>query len=227
MWMTDMDARSNDIAGLIRTDVLGAKLPPAARLRLMDLAGQYSAPPGKVREALIQLASEGLISFEPKRGFAVLPISLRELNDMTALRIDLECRALRDAIAHADDEWETEIVSALHLLSKSEAKSLTDRRALDEQWTLRHRRFHRALRARCQSEWTLRFCETLSDHAERYRRFSIASRPEARDIHAEHSAIAEAAIARKADRACTLLTKHFQATATSVAKSKVFADSLS
>ncbi|MBI4365314.1 MAG: FCD domain-containing protein [Deltaproteobacteria bacterium] len=215
-----LEPADTDIAARLRNDILGADLPPASRLRLMDLTDRYGAPAGKVREALLQLASEGLIAFEPKRGFALLPISLRELEDVTKLRIDLETRALRDAIACGDDMWETHIISALHLLTKIEARSLQDRRALDPDWTRKHRQFHRALLAACPSSWTLRFCETLSDHAERYRRFSIATRAYARDIHAEHKAIADAAIARQADKACELLAAHYSATAEAVAANK-------
>lgn len=205
------------VAARLRDDVLGATLPPASRLRLMDLTARYGAPAGKVREALLQLASEGLITFEPKRGFALRPISLAELHDVTNLRVELESRALREAIDCGDDTWETEIVASLHLLAKAEAKSLKDRRALDQDWTRKHRRFHRSLLSACSSPWTLRFCETLSDHAERYRQFSIATRPRVRDIHAEHKAIADAAIGRRADKACKLLRAHFFATAAAVA----------
>jgi DNA-binding GntR family transcriptional regulator len=218
------DPKSNELTTLIRTDVLSSNLEPSRRLRLAELMERYDAPMGKVREALIQLSSEGLIGFEPNRGFSMLPISLAELRDVTTLRIELECRALRDCIMHADDHWETDVISALYLLKKSETTSIKDRRALDGHWSLRHRQFHRALLSRCQSAWTLRFCETLSDHAERYRRFSIKSRAQSRDIHAEHQGIADAAISRKADLACERLAAHYQTTADAVAANRMFSE---
>lgn len=213
-----MDSSLNlDLTERLRADLLGAVLAPASRLRLADLTSRYRAPPGKIREVLLQLASQGLIAFKPKLGFSALPVSLEELRDVTRLRIELETRALREAIEAGDDDWESEIVISLHLLDKVETRSLKDRGALDREWSRKHRRFHTALLAACPSSWTLRFCETLSDHAERYRRLSIATRPRERDIHAEHKAIAEATLAGKADRACKLLAGHFSATASAVA----------
>jgi GntR family transcriptional regulator, carbon starvation induced regulator len=197
-------------------DVLSASVPPASPLRLMELTDRYAAPPGKVREALLQLASEGLIQFKPKHGFASLPVSLEELWDVTRLRIRLESEALTQAIECGDETWEANIISTLHLLSNVETRSLKDRRALDGAWK-RHRQFHSALLSACQSKWTTKFCEILSDHAERYRRHSITVRSHARDIHAEHKAIAEAAIARNAKRASKLLAGHYMSTANAVA----------
>jgi GntR family carbon starvation induced transcriptional regulator len=208
---------ANDVAARLRADVLGASMPPASPLRFMDLPGRYAAPPGKVREALLQLASEGLIRFKPKHGFTSLPLSIEELWDVTNLRIKLESEAVTQAIAFGDESWEARIISALHLISKVETRSLKDRSALDGDWSKRHRQFHSALLSACPSAWTIRFCETLSDHAERYRRHSIAVRSYARDIHAEHKAIAEAVIGRKAKLARELLRDHYTSTANAVA----------
>ncbi len=215
--MASMSSAEIDVATRLRADVLGAALPPASPLRLMDLTGRYAAPPGKVREALLQLASEGLIQFKPKHGFTSLPLSVEELWDVTHLRIKLESEAITQAIKYGDEAWEARVISALHLISKVETRSLKDRRALDGDWSKRHRQFHSALLSACPSAWTVRFCETLSDHAERYRRHSISVRAHARDIHAEHKAIAEAAIGRKAKLARELLSDHYTSTANAVA----------
>ena len=215
--MASTSSAENDVAARLRADVLGASLPPASPLRLMDLTGRYDAAPGKVREALLQLASEGLIRFKPKHGFTSLPLSIEELWDVTHLRIKLESEAVTQAIESGDEAWEARIISALHLISKVETRSLKDRRALDGDWSKKHREFHSALLSACPSQWTVRFCETLSDHAERYRRHSISVRAHARDIHAEHKAIAEAVIGRKAKLARELLSDHYTSTANAVA----------
>lgn len=216
--MASLSAPSfDDVAARLRADVIGASVPPASPLRLMELTNRYAAPPGKVREALLQLASEGLIQFKPKHGFASLPVSLEELWDVTQLRIRLESEALTQAIECGDEIWEATVITTLHLISKVETRSLKDRRALDDAWSKRHRQFHSALLSACPSKWTIKFCETLSAHAERYRRHSINVRSHTRDIHAEHKAIAEAAIARNAKRACKLLAEHYMNTANAVA----------
>jgi DNA-binding GntR family transcriptional regulator len=59
----------------------------------------------------------------------------------------------------------------------------------------------------------LRFCSTLFDLGERYRRLAAAYGQPSRDIHAEHAALVRAAIDRDAERACALLVEHIALTA--------------
>lgn len=209
---------TRSLAAQLKADILDGGPGRDTRLKLFELRDRYETTQGKVREALLQLASEGLISYEPKRGFALLPLSVADLKEVTKLRIELECEALRESIKLGGDAWESGIVSNLYLLKKTEQRSSKNSRQLNSQWSERHRNFHRALLSACSSVWRLKFCEQLSDHAERYRRLSIAVRNHQRDIYAEHQAIADAAVARNAGLACRLLAQHFTLTADTVSE---------
>ncbi len=204
------------LAAQLKADIFDHTSGRDTRLKLFDLRDRYGATQGKVREALFQLASEGLISYEPKRGFGLLPLSAADLKEVTKLRVELECEALRESIKLGDDSWESRVVSSLYLLNKTEQRSTKNRQQLNSKWSDLHRDFHRALLAACGSAWRLKFCEQLSDHAERYRRLSLAVRGHKRDIAAEHQAIADAAIARNANLACRLLERHFTVTADTI-----------
>jgi DNA-binding GntR family transcriptional regulator len=58
----------------------------------------------------------------------------------------------------------------------------------------------------------LEFCEELRERSDRYRHIASISPTERRAYGSEHSAIADATLARDADLAVQLLTEHYQRT---------------
>lgn len=206
----------------LRSEILQGELMPGERLRAADLHGRFGLGLTPIREALGRLAAENLVEFENHRGSRVRDASLVEFADLMATRRAMERLCLEAAMAHGDAAWEAEIVASLHLLSRTELPKGVDDRAGATVWEARHRRFHAALVAACGSAWMLRFWNLLSDHSERYRKIRLLHHNEAaaevRDIPGEHQAIAEAAIARDAARATTLMDAHLLATEASVAR---------
>jgi DNA-binding GntR family transcriptional regulator len=77
-----------------------------------------------------------------------------------------------------------------------------------DDWEACNRQFHEALVAACRSRWLLRMRGLLYQQSERYRRISATQGPPPVEVHDEHNAIFEAALARNADMACALLTAH-------------------
>lgn len=193
----------------LRNDIIAGRLMPDQKLRIEELRQEYETGASPLREALNRLAGEGFVTAEGQRGFNVAPISLKELDDITRLRILLECEAVRDAIAQGDDSWESELVAAFHQLSKVEGERF-ERVA---EWEARNQQFHQALISACDSAWLLRLRHTLYAQHKRYRLISLLDDDRERDVHAEHQAIVDAALARDADAACEATRVHIARTA--------------
>ncbi|MFT3998720.1 MAG: FCD domain-containing protein [Rhizobium sp.] len=201
----------------LRHDIIRGELPPGRPLRLSDLSERYEMGFSPLREALNRLQAERLVTAESLRGFRVAPLSLDELLDAVNVRIRIESDALRASIRSGDDAWAAGIVSALYALNLQ-----VDRTGPDADiWTLeaRHYAFHRALLAACNSPWTLEFFERLYAATERYRIpvLLAAAHPAGRDVQGEHGALAEATLARDADKATALLEEHYRRTANHLA----------
>lgn len=196
----------------LRADLLACRLWPGNRLKISDLCQSMGVNLGAVREALSRLSSEGLVVAEPHRGYRVAPISATELRDLTEVRIEVEARCLRRAIHKGDMAWETAIVAAHHVMTRLPEREPEDPGRVSEAWAAAHAAFHRALVAGCGSPWLLRLRDALHDQSERYRRLSVPLSSAGRDLGREHRDIMDAAIARQEDRACSLLSAHFQAT---------------
>lgn len=201
----------------LRHDIIRGSLVAGQPLRLADLSNRYEMGFSPLREALNRLQSERLVTVESLRGFRVAPLSLEEMHDAVAARVLIETEALRASIRLGGDAWAAGVVSALYTLrlqvERGEAES--------DIWTLeaRHHAFHRALLAACGSAWLLEFFERLYAATERYRIpiLLASNRPMGRDIQAEHSALADAALARDADLAVDLLRRHYSLTADFIA----------
>jgi len=208
-------SRTADTYEQIKLDLLNARYIPGAKLKIDQIREDLGVSPSAVREALSRLTSEGLVQAEPQRGFIVAPISAEDLRDLTAVRIEIETRCLRCAIAAGDVAWEGRILSALHQLRARPAftRDAEGRMQMSADWTDLHSAFHDALVAACDSRWWLALRDQLFLQAERYRRLLGPYIVAERDTESEHVAIAEATIARDADKACSLLARHLALTA--------------
>lgn len=193
----------------IRQDIILGALQPSSKLKLEKLSKTYGVSVNTLRESLSRLAADGLVVVEEQKGFAVLPVSLQDLREITEMRQMLECHALRQSIAHADLDWEARLVGAYHKLSKVEALVEAEPEVYGEQWEQYNLEFHEALIANCQSRWLKMFHRAMYDHSQRYRMLSLKTKLFPRSQSAEeHRQILDAAIGRDADTAVRVLASH-------------------
>lgn len=202
----------------IRGDILSCRHRPGARLPINSLCEELGASLGAVRESLSRLAAEGFVISEAQKGFRVAPVSLRDLEDLTATRVVIECKCLERSIARGGVEWESAIVGAFHRLSRLPEVVVDTEPRLSEEWAAAHGTFHKALVAACDSEWLLRIRSMLFDQSDRYRRLSATSIRSDRDVGGEHRLLMEATLARDTRRVCELMESHFRKTAELVAQ---------
>lgn len=196
----------------IRAEILSCRLEPGQKLVIQDICDAMGFSLGAVREALSRLTAEGLVEAEPRKGFRVAPVTESELRDITMVRTKIEIACLESAIRNGSLQWESNIMALLFELSKLPLADPGDPKRLSGTWADTHKRFHLALVAACDSPWLLRLRETLYLHSERYRWMSLPRDRRQRNLHAEHEAIAAAAVARDAGKACSLLVQHIAKT---------------
>lgn len=210
---TSRRTRAGDVYEALRSDILTCRVPPGSKIRINDVCSQLGVNLGAVREALSKLSSEGLVTAEAQKGYRAAPISRQELIDLTSARIDIENLCLSEAIANGDVAWESQIVAALHQLSRLPERDPAEQARLSEDWVLAHAAFHQALVGACRNAVKLRIRASLYDQSERYRRLSVPARgTDGRDTLAEHKSIADAALARNVPKAAVLMAEHLNKT---------------
>lgn len=87
----------------IREGILSGRYAPGQRLIARDLTDDVGYSRGPVREALGRLAAEGLIQLVPNRGAIVRHLTRKQVNDLFAVRKNVEGLAARLAAERIDD----------------------------------------------------------------------------------------------------------------------------
>jgi GntR family transcriptional regulator, carbon starvation induced regulator len=196
---------AGEVFARLRADIVSSRLPPGAKLRLEDLRKTYGVGFSPLREALSRLAENRLVVAIGQRGFRVPEVSAKEITDVAMVRKEVEGFALRLAIRHGDDLWEAQVAAASDSFALLQHAG---KNVAEDVWEIRHREFHSTLIAACQSPWLGHLHGLLTDQFDRYRRLSAKSRLPNAPRWLIHKEIAQAAIARKADKAVKLLEDH-------------------
>ncbi|MCX2975502.1 FCD domain-containing protein [Halieaceae bacterium IMCC8485] len=194
---------------LLREDIVHGKFKAGEKLGIELLKRTYEVGATPLREALYQLSADGFVNVQGQRGFRVADMSLNELAEITDLRVVLEGMALTQSIQNSDDDWESRVVAAFHHLTKSETLAEPD----IQEWEVRNREFHLALVSCCHSPWLMRFHEILYDQHKRYRNLARIDGSARRNVHDEHIAICDAALAKDTKTICEANEEHIRTTA--------------
>ena len=191
----------------LRREIIRLKLRPGARLRIDDLRAHYDVSSSAVREALLFLVADGLVTTEPNRGFRVAPMSLADYAEVTRLRKELERVALTESLGAGGEEWEVGIVAALYRLNAVNLLDQPGEEAVDL-YNDRNEAFHNALAGASPSWWIRRFRHMLAAASTRYRMLHRREPGAGRDLRTEHQAMADAALARDVRLLCRLSDDH-------------------
>ncbi|QTX03818.1 GntR family transcriptional regulator [Agromyces archimandritae] len=103
--MTDVQ----DVRTRLRSAILRGDYAPRQRLIEADLAEEYDASRFAIRNALIQLAADGLVELQPNRGARVREIGVDEAIEITEIRQTVEGLVAARAAERIDDEQIAEL----------------------------------------------------------------------------------------------------------------------
>lgn len=196
----------------LRSEIMSGELAPGMKLKIEQLRQRYDVGTSPIREALSLLTSDHFVERIDQRGFRVANISDQQFGEVLKTRCWMEERAIRESIAHGDNSWEEAVVLAAYRLSRVPRSEAEDHFKANIEWERRHKHFHMTLISACGSGFLMKFCDQLYDQNVRYRHLSGTKAYPERDINAEHGAICDAALARDADLAASLLISHYDKT---------------
>lgn len=97
------------IAERLRQAILSGALPPGTPLVETALATQFAVSRAPLREALRQLADEGLIVTVPYTGTRVMQLSVDDLREIQSMRVALERFAFEQAWPRRDAAFRREL----------------------------------------------------------------------------------------------------------------------
>ncbi len=92
------------VAEALRRGILSGELRSGQPLRQEQIARDFEVSAVPVREALRQLAGEGLVPLSPNRGARVSEVSFEEAEGITEIRVALESLALRLSVPNMTED---------------------------------------------------------------------------------------------------------------------------
>lgn len=207
---------ATDVLTRLRGEILNGDIPPSGKINVDRVRSVYGVSLSPLREALSQLVAERLVDADENRGFRAAPVSRDGLEEIIWLRKTMEVMALERAIRFGDDAWEAEIVATLHRLEKLSYVRRCGTNQANEDWEHWHRQLHTALIKASRAPLLVQFCQSLHDHADRYRRNFLRSNRRGRDTHQEHRDICAATLDRDSKKACRLMIGHIERTGSEI-----------
>jgi Transcriptional regulators len=207
----------------LRGELVLCRIAPGSRMKTSELAKRYGVSLASIREAMARLTSEDLVSYEPQRGFVAAPISAQRLQDLTAVRVEVETMALKQSLAHFSALDDIRLDEAMEAMIATAVGDAEGNHRLTEDWIAAHAAFHDALVAGCTNQVLLQVRRQLFDQSERYRALAaqVYLAKKVTDIAADHLPIAEAVQQRDTSRAVELLRLHVTETTDSLLRSRV------
>lgn len=187
---------------VLRRAILNGELVGGARLVQAELAATLDVSTTPIREALRDLASEGLVRFDRHRGAVVTELDVQDLHDIYEIRQILEPHAMRQAVPEVTDNLIVQL-HKLHERMKNDKHSAT--------FVDLNRTFHMAIYEAGTSTRMLSILRGLEDAAVMYIGASLKKVPGLRDqaIH-DHGDILAAVEARDVEAAVTAISEHLK-----------------
>lgn len=197
-----MKKRSEVLREAIEEMIAVGKLPPGHHLDETELAKEFGVSRTPIREALIQLASMGIILMRPRRGAIVTEIAPQQLIEMFEVMAELEAMCARLAARRMTPAEHTTLLAS-HLACTA-ARDNED----SDVYFYKNEEFHQQIYIGSQNSFLEEQARALQRRLRPYRRLQLRVRNRVKASFDEHGAVVDAIIAGKGELAAVLLRDH-------------------
>lgn len=194
---------SEDVARFVRKRIFNGDYLAGQYVRLDQLAAELGVSVTPVREALFGLRAEGLLDQQPHRGFVVLPVTRRDITDVSDVQAHIGGELAARAAANITDDQLRELDEIQHQL---EAAYTAD----DEERAVRlNHEFHRAINVAADSPKLAQLMYQITRYAPESVFPTVSGWPAESTKH--HRAVLAALAKRDEDLARTAMAEHLAA----------------
>jgi len=156
------------VAERLREQIISGDLREGEQLRQDAIAKEFQVSRIPVREALLHLEAEGLITTVANRGAVVSALSPEEIEELFEIRAVLECHALRLAIPLLTKEHFAQAEKVL-----KEYELALDKDTEVGKWGQLNWQFHSALYAPANRPSLMSLIKVLNNNCDRYTRLHL------------------------------------------------------
>ncbi|CAM4247858.1 GntR family transcriptional regulator [Bordetella tumbae] len=195
----------DDAYARVRRDILSCRLPPGAFVTEPELMTRYGIRKNSVRIALVRLAQEGFVKSRPRKGYQIAPITLRDVEEVFTLRVQLEPLAARLAVGRVDIAQLRELEAACRV--QHPVMQLNDQ---IDAFMDANSAFHLAISAACGNERLHRTLASLLDEMSRLVALGFGVQKTKPEIKHDHNALITAFEDKDGKRAELIARRHIE-----------------
>ncbi|MEH7333614.1 GntR family transcriptional regulator [Neobacillus drentensis] len=189
------------VLNLIREAILKGDFKPGERLKQSELADAMGVSRMPIREAFQKLEAEGLIKLEPHKGAVVKSINVVDIEEIYALRSELEKMAVYQSVENLTEDDLKELTA---LVEKMEGSQDVD------EFVSNNIEFHRLLIKRCTWDRLNSFISTLWNGLPMQTPHILKGQKDTSNV--EHRSILNAVLRKDKETAAYLVSKHISRT---------------
>lgn len=188
----------------IRDEITYCRLNPGERLTESALAATFRASRSPIREALRQLESEGLLSFEPNKGFTVSKLSVKQVDEIYSIRWLLESYATKLTVENITSEQ-------VEFLQEVNEKCRIAAQKMDlPDWLQQNSLFHTFFYDHCGNDNLRMILQTLQRRIHRYKYIIVSVPGHFQTYLDQHEGILEACRKRDGEQGEHYMKLHIQ-----------------
>ncbi|MGE5652610.1 GntR family transcriptional regulator [Noviherbaspirillum sp. UKPF54] len=197
-----MKNRSETLRDSIEEMIAVGKLRPGEHLDETALAAEFGVSRTPIREALIQLASMGLVVTRPRRGSVVAEIPPQRLVEMFEVMAELEAMCGRLAARRMTSNEHGGLLAAHQACNQARTDNDAD------EYYYRNEAFHEEIYAGSHNAFLAEQAKNLHRRLRPYRRLQLRVRDRLANSFAEHEQIVNAIVEGDGEKAGELLRGH-------------------
>lgn len=186
----------------LRAAVISGEMKPGEVYSAPVLGKRFGVSPTPVREAMLDLAKEGLVTSLPNKGFRVTEVSDEDLDEITALRLLIEPPTVRAVTGTIDDAG----LARLRALAASIVEFAISGDLI--QYTEADRKFHIALLEYSGNRRLVSLISELRSHTRLLGLAPLAAAGKLHETALEHVELVDLIAAGRGDKAEALMTVH-------------------
>lgn len=194
--------RAAHVRELIEERIVTGEFPPGMRLDEKDLAARFAVSRTPLREALIQLASVGMVDMQPRRPTSVATVTPQRLVEMFEVMSEIEAMCGRLAARRMSTAEHMLLLNAHRACEQ--ARDARDPDAYYDE----NERFHQLIYGGTHNAFLAEHASTLHRRLRPYRRLQLRVPGRIASSFAEHERIVQAIVAGDAALAARVLQEH-------------------
>jgi DNA-binding GntR family transcriptional regulator len=195
-----IQTRAGGLREILEEEIATGRLPPGSRMDETELSERFKVSRTPVREALMQLASVGIVETRPRRGAIVPQLTPTRMTGMFEVMAELEALCGRLAARRMSGAEHQELLAA--------HRACMAVRGNPDDYYYRNEDFHHLIYGGSHNSFLADQASALRRRLRPYRRLQLRVRDRIVSSYAEHEGIVAAIIAGDPELASDLLRKH-------------------